>query len=286
MVPKVLMAAASTASFHLASSSGLSPSSNPCFPQCMLPSLSSSQYGFGGAYFLRHQKNQSHARTVPQINAVAIPASVEEPQVCYLPTWADFELGRTHVFWKTSNGLPPTSGEELKLFYNPLASKLVPNDEFGVAFNGGFNQPIMCGGEPRVMTRKSRGKADPPIYTIKLRVPIHAVNLIFSFTNGVDWDGPYKLQFEVPKRWRNKPISFFNKGLAEELKVDGACDRAIFPDSNIVITSCSIGTLYAEGGDRCKLDLVAGCMDPDSPLYDPLANVDDGSCPLDSDSEE
>lgn len=39
-------------------------------------------------------------------------------------------------------------------------------------------------------------------------------------------------------------------------------------------------------GNRCKLNLVAGCMDPSSPLFDPLANVDDGSCPLDSDSEE
>lgn len=37
-----------------------------------------------------------------------------------------------------------------------------------------------------------------------------AVNLIFSFTNGDEWDGPYKLQFQVPKMWRNKPIGFFN----------------------------------------------------------------------------
>ena len=40
---------------------------------------------------------------------------------------------------------------------------------------------------------------------------ILAVNLIFSFTNGVDWDGPYRLQFQVPKRWQNKPIEFFNE---------------------------------------------------------------------------
>lgn len=39
-------------------------------------------------------------------------------------------------------------------------------------------------------------------------------------------------------------------------------------------------------GDRCNLDLVTGCTDPSSPLYDPLANVDDGSCPLYSDSED
>jgi len=38
-----------------------------------------------------------------------------------------------------------------------------------------------------------------------------ALNLIFSFTNGVDWDGPYRLQFEVPKALKNKPIEFFNR---------------------------------------------------------------------------
>jgi hypothetical protein len=26
-----------------------------------------------------------------------------------------------------------------------------------------------------------------------------ALNLIFSFTNGEDWDGLYRLQFQVPK---------------------------------------------------------------------------------------
>jgi hypothetical protein len=50
---------------------------------------------------------------------------------------------------------------------------------FGVAFNGGFNQPIMCGGEPRQMTLQVRGKADPPIYTIRIRVPQHGW-LIFN----------------------------------------------------------------------------------------------------------
>lgn len=39
-------------------------------------------------------------------------------------------------------------------------------------------------------------------------------------------------------------------------------------------------------GDRCKLDIVSGCMDPGSDMFDPLATVDDGSCPLESDSEE
>ena len=38
-------------------------------------------------------------------------------------------------------------------------------------------------------------------------------------------------------------------------------------------------------GDRCELDIVPGCTDPQSPFYDPLATVDDGSCPYISDGE-
>ncbi|KAI4329346.1 hypothetical protein L6164_021620 [Bauhinia variegata] len=217
--------------------------------------------------------------------AVATPRT-EEIQEYKLPSWASFEIGRAPVYWKTMNGLPPTSGEKLKLFYNPAATQLTPNEEFGIAFNGGFNQPIMCGGEPRAMLRKDRGKADSPMYSIQICIPKHAQNLIFSFTNGVDWDGPYRLQFQVPKGWRNKPIEFFNEGLAEELSKEGACDRAIFPDTNVVVTRCAIiGNLSKEGGDRCSLDLVLGCTDTSSPLYNPLANVDDGSCPVDLDSE-
>ena len=153
-------------------------------------------------------------------------------------------------------------------------------------YAGGFNQPIMCGGEPRQMTLQERGKACPPIYTIRIRVPQHAMTLVFSFTNGSEWDGAYTLKFKVPKPWLNKPLSFFNEGLADELNMEGACDRAIFPDENIVITSCDIGGFYEEGGDRCKLDIVTGCMDRTSHMFDPLATIDDGSCPLDSDSEE
>ncbi|OAY80754.1 hypothetical protein ACMD2_18728 [Ananas comosus] len=224
-------------------------------------------------------------KTIQKASAVAVP-SMEEIKEYLLPTWSDFELGMAPVYWKTTNGLPPASGENLTLFYNAAANSLIPNDDYGIAFNGGFNQPIMCSREPRVMTRKNRGKADNPIFTIKIRVPKHAVCLIFSFTNGVDWDGPYRLQFQLLKMWKNRPLSFFNEGLAEELSVDGACERAIFPDSNKVVSSCEIGSLYSEGGDRCKLNLVPGCMDPSSPLFDPLADVDDGSCSLDSDSEE
>lgn len=39
-------------------------------------------------------------------------------------------------------------------------------------------------------------------------------------------------------------------------------------------------------GDRCNLDLVPGCIDPSSSEYNPFANVDDGSCPIELDSEE
>lgn len=244
------------------------------------------QYGMSfGSCYLRYRIQQRPLRTICQANTMAAPP-VEETKEYTLPTWTEFELGRSPIYWRTMNGLPPTSGEDLTLFYNPAASKLVPNDDYGIAFNGGFNQPIMCGGEPRVMRRKERGEADLPIYSIKIRAPKYAVSLIFSFTNGVDWDGPYKLQFRVKNAWRNKLMSFFDEGLAKELSPEGACAEAIFPDSYVIIESCEIENLYQEGGDRCKLDLVPGCMDPNSPNYDPFANVDDGSCPLESDSEE
>ncbi|KAJ1695030.1 hypothetical protein LUZ63_011728 [Rhynchospora breviuscula] len=230
-----------------------------------------------------HQQKFQGTRRKASSTLVAPPA--EETKECSLPKWSEFELGKSPVYWRTGNGLPPASGETLTLFYNPAATNLVPNEEYGIAFNGGFNQPITCGGEPRVMTRKNRGIADAPYFTIKICVPRHAVNLIFSFTNGKEWDGPYKLQFQVLKMWRNQPISFFNEGLAQELSAEGACDKAIFPDSNAIL-SCSIDNLYIKGGESCKLNLVTGCMDRNSPLFDPLATVDDGSCPLDSDSDE
>lgn len=249
---------------------------------------SSSKYGaFLSTYYSTNKKIIKNNGTITAAAAVAAPAVMEDIKEYSLPTWAAFDLGRAPIYWKTFNGLPPTSGENLKLFYNPAAKNLPPNEEFGIAFNGGFNQPIMCGGEPRAMLQKIRGKADPPIYTIQICVPKHAISLIFSFTNGSEWDGPYRLQFQVPKPWRNKPIDFFTEGLSQELSKEGACDRAIFPDTNIIATRCAmIGNLSVEGGDRCDLDLVPGCTDPSSPLFNPLANVDDGTCPPYSDSED
>ncbi|KAL1292763.1 hypothetical protein HN51_053327 [Arachis hypogaea] len=232
------------------------------------------------------KRNVKASKRISAAAAAVATTPNQEIQEYKLPSWAMFELGRAPVYWKTMNGLPPTSGEKLKLFYNPAAAQLAPNEEFGVAFNGGFNQPIMCGGEPRAMLRKDRGKADRPIYTIQICIPKHALNLIFSFTNGVDWDGPYRLQFQVPKGFQNKPIEFFNEGLAEELSKDGACEKAIFPDTSVVMTRCAItGNLSLEGGDRCNLDLVPGCTDPNSIEFNPLATFDDGTCPIDADSD-
>ncbi|KAG9455786.1 hypothetical protein H6P81_000294 [Aristolochia fimbriata] len=275
------MAASSSAAFlSPLSQSRLRPSAS-C---CSCSRLSGADFMSTRLFRCQPTKRQTVRRT-GEVRAVATTGAVEVKEYA-LPKWTEFELGLAPVYWKTNNGLPPSSGGNVTLFYNP-SNKLVPNEEFGVAFNGGFNQPIMCGSEPRVMTKKVRGKADPPYFTIRLCVPKHAVNMIFSFTNGVDWDGPYKLQFQVPKNWRNKPIDFFNEGLAAELSRDGACEQAIFPDSNIAITRCAmIGNLSLEGGDRCNLDLVVGCTDPSSPLFNPLANVDDGTCPIESDSDD
>ncbi|XP_059642575.1 protein POST-ILLUMINATION CHLOROPHYLL FLUORESCENCE INCREASE, chloroplastic [Cornus florida] len=272
---QVLCAATSVSGANSSSSSSITYTSN--YMGAQLPRYSS-----------KKRKSIKVTGKVKAAAAAAVATSpMQEIKEFSLPTWAEFDLGRAPVYWKTMNGLPPTSGERLKLFYNPAAAKLLPNEDFGIAFNGGFNQPIMCGGEPRAMLMKKRGKADPPIYTIQICIPKHALNLIFSFTNGGEWDGPYRLQFQVPKPLQNKPIDFINEGLAKELSKDGACEKAIYPDTNIVVDRCAImGNLTLEGGDRCNLDFVVGCTDPSSPLYNPLANVDDGSCPIYVDSEE
>ncbi|KAJ0074853.1 hypothetical protein Patl1_34534 [Pistacia atlantica] len=228
------------------------------------------------------------------------------------PSWAMFELGRAPVYWKTMNGLPPMAGEKLKLFYNPKATKLTPNEDFGIGFNEYHSELILvdsicclylsqevsisplcavvnlgqCLGK---LAARMTPHSIPSKYAYQSMVGAtpQTMNLIFSFTNGADWDGPYRIQFEVPKAWRNKPIDFFNQGLAEELSKEGACDKAIFPDTDIVVDRCAIiANLSVEGGDRCDLNLVPGCMDTSSPLYDPLANVDDGSCLIDSDLED
>lgn len=199
-----------------------------------------------------------------------------------LPTWAKFEMGHHPVFWETATGRPPSSGELLTIWFNPPASKVSPNPEFGIGFNGGFNSPIMCGGEPRVMSKKERGPNCVPFYTIKVNVPIHATHIEFSFTDGKEWDGPYWVELELPAKWRNQPASFFNEGLTKELAADGACEIAIYPDAPFVQDRCIMpGGMGQTEALSCELDINPGCTDPESPFFDPLANVDDGSCPID-----
>jgi hypothetical protein len=202
---------------------------------------------------------------------------------CVLPTWAEFELGLAPVYWETANGRPPAAGELLTLWFNPEAAKVTPNDTYGIAFNGGFNSPIMCGGEPRQMTRKGRGPRCTAFYSIKINVPVHARTLEFTFTDGSNWHGDYVLEFDVPVKWKNQPMSWFNEQLREELSKDGACSDAIFPDSVYIQDRCLLpGGLGTMEGQACELDIVPGCMDISSPFYDPLATVDDGSCPIDT----
>lgn len=216
--------------------------------------------------------------------AHATATVVREIETLTLPQWTEFEMGLQPVYWETKTGKAPTCGEAVTIFFNPSSSNLVPNLEYGIAFNGGFNQPIMCGGEPRIMTRRERGPNCAPFFTIKINVPVHALTLEFSFTDGKEWDGPYKMKFQIPKRMRNKPLEFYNEGLAKELSAAGACENAIYPDAAFVEDRCMFpASLIHEGGDRCDLDIVSGCMDPDSPLYDAFATVDDGSCPYISD---
>lgn len=210
--------------------------------------------------------------------------SVKTDEKLYVrPCWSEFERGAYPVFWDTTTGRPPTAGESVTIFFNTAASSLVPEADYGIAFNGGFNQPIMCGGEPRVMTKRERGLKCTPLYTIKINVPIHALTLEFSFTDGKQWDGPYKLKFVIPEKWRNKPTSFFSKGIAKELSLAGACENAIYPDAAFAQTRCVFpASMIHTGGNYCQLDIVPGCTDPESPFFDPLANTDDG-CPYLSD---
>eukprot|EP00246_Nothoceros_aenigmaticus_P013503 TRINITY_DN468_c0_g1_i2.p1 TRINITY_DN468_c0_g1~~TRINITY_DN468_c0_g1_i2.p1 ORF type:complete len:315 (-),score=25.21 TRINITY_DN468_c0_g1_i2:172-990(-) len=213
-------------------------------------------------------------------SATSLQTAIANDGSYTLPSWSSFEMGRYPVYWDTMNGRPPAAGESLTVHFNPAASNLTPDKEYGIGFNGGFNQPIMCGGEPRVMTRKDRGVNCQPLYTIQINVPIHALTIIFSFTDGKNWTDSIKLSLETPRKFKNKPASFFNEGLAKELSEDGACARAIFPDAVLFQDRCAVSGLYHEGGFKCELDLVPGCTDPENPFYNPLANFDDGSCPM------
>ncbi|KAL6006257.1 hypothetical protein ACLOJK_040303 [Asimina triloba] len=92
-----------------------------------------------------------------------------------------------------------------------------------------------------------------------------------------EYKRPTWAEFELgqaPVYWRTFNGLPPTSGLTEELSKDGACDKAIFPEANTVVSRCAmIGNLSAVGGDRCNLDLVPGCTDPSSPDFNPLANV-------------
>lgn len=167
-------------------------------------------------------------------------------------------------------------GETFTIYFNPKVNGIL-NAESSIAFNGGFNGPFMCGGVPRLMSKRDRGPACDPLYSIRLNVPKHAVWLEFSFTDGTSWDEGYKLRFLVPESFRGQNLDFFNKELRREMSEEDACYQAIFPDpvpepdSHFLGGSMSIGM-------SCDLDVVSGCTDPDSPNYDPLATIDDATC--------
>lgn len=132
-----------------------------------------------------------------------------------------------------------------------------------------------------MMSKKERGSLCSVLYSIKINVPVHATSLEFSFTDGVNWDGPYKLMMELPQKLQGLPQSYYNEGLAKELEKVGACEDAIYPEAVFIQDRCTFPAgMIQEGGDRCDLDIVPGCTDPESPYFDPLANVDDGSCPF------
>uniref|UniRef100_A0A7S3XCM1 PIFI-like Ig-like domain-containing protein n=1 Tax=Picocystis salinarum TaxID=88271 RepID=A0A7S3XCM1_9CHLO len=185
--------------------------------------------------------------------------------------WSTFEMGKSPVYWDAK----PTAGELLTIYFNPKVNNVLEGDS--IAFNGGFNGPFMCGGAPRPMTKKDRGPACDPLYSIRINVPKHAVWLEFSFTDGQEWDEGYKLKFLVPANHRGQSLEFFNKELAKEMSEEDACYHAIFPDPVSEPDSLFLGGSMSIGMS-CDLDVVPGCRDPDSPNYDPFATIDDDTC--------
>lgn len=217
--------------------------------------------------------------------------------------WSTFEMGKSPVYWdakptavraacKTNESDvhaegktrqqadrahvdPKTKGELLTIYFNPKVNNVLEGES--IAFNGGFNGPFMCGGAPRPMTKKDRGPACDPLYSIRINVPKHALWLEFSFTDGQEWDEGYKLKFLVPENHRGQSLDFFNQELAKEMSEEDACYHAIFPDAVSEPDSLFLGGSMSIGMS-CDLDVVPGCRDPDSPNYDPFATIDDDTC--------
>eukprot|EP00899_Mesostigma_viride_P019259 jgi/Mesvir1/27334/Mv07151-RA.1 len=195
------------------------------------------------------------------------------------PTWSSFEMGDSPVFWESVDGRRPTAGSQAIVYYH--ATALDPGPYKAIFFNGGFNGPIMCSKDPVRMAVKERGSSCNDIYSIRINIPKHALWLDFSFTDGDSWDGRYRLEFEPYTEFKGRDRDFFIRGLREELSKEGACEEAIFPDIVLTADRCAMPSMtWAEAGKSCKLDIISGCMNPESPNYNPLAVVDDGSCDL------
>lgn len=207
--------------------------------------------------------------------AMAVSTAFPETDVTPNSSWADFDMGVSAVHWDTE----PESGKIITIYYNPTASSKL-NTGVPIAFNGGFNGPFMCGGEPRTMTKRERGPKDDLIFSVRLNVPRNACWLEFSFTDGTNWDEGYKMNFKLPKDIQGLDKSTLDSRLAEEMSPDGACLAAIYADPPPPeADSCIIGGSM-EAAASCDLDLVVGCTDPAAPNYNPLATVDDKSCEL------
>mmetsp|Transcript_24491 Transcript_24491/g.77423 ORF Transcript_24491/g.77423 Transcript_24491/m.77423 type:complete len:236 (-) Transcript_24491:633-1340(-) len=206
---------------------------------------------------------------------VRVEAAIAEATEYKSPTWSVFEMDGAPVYLDTV----PTAGETMTIFFNPSKNGIISD---GCRFNGGFNGPFMCGGEPRAMAKVDRGVADSPFYSIRINVPKHAMFLEFSFTDGQMWDEGYKIMVKPAKGLEGKDKAFMDIGLAAELAEDGACEASIFPDPAPEADTVDIGASI-EVGATCTLDLETGCTDPSSPNYNPLATVENGECEVDFD---
>jgi len=192
-----------------------------------------------------------------------------------LPEWSEFEFGTSPVLWEPKQ---PKAGQTMTVWYNPELTALKEADY--VAFNGGFNGPFMCGGAPRGMAYKDRGVGNVPLWSIRVNVPKHARYLEFGFTDGYNWDEGFKVKVKEFPGFEGNDDQFFTKGLEVEMGYEGACEAAIFPDVVPDATMCKMPGGMGLAGQSCDLDIVAGCMDPEAPNYNPMATMEDDSCDL------
>eukprot|EP00976_Prorocentrum_cordatum_P054382 1097426-Prorocentrum_minimum.AAC.1 len=262
----------------MASSSVRVSSGNRASPaQCTTPALLARPSAKAAFSYKR-------STVVAQRSVVSVSATATAPAVGsdlsrdiltskYDRSWSSFELGANPVYWEPAQ---PSAGEVVTIWFNPDMTQL--EDTGNVAFNGGFNGPFMCGGEPRPMALKSRGSSAPPLYSIRVNVPKHASFLEFGFTDGVNWDEGYKLEIVPLPENIGRDLAYFNDKLATEMSVDGACDSAIFPDPAPLPLSCPMPGGVGLVGQSCDLDIVRGCTNPDDPDYNPMATEDDTTC--------